>query len=101
MQLSAGSRWRSAVDDTEVIVVRPAEGDVVLECGGYPMVALGTESPGGEIAEGHDGGTLLGKRYVDEESGIEVLCTAPGVGSLALSGRSLQLKSAKPLPSSD
>lgn len=101
MELSAGSRWRSAVDTTEVIVVRPATGDVVLECGGHPMVPVGAEPPGGEIADGCNGGTLLGKRYVDDEAGIEVLCTTAGDGSLGLSGRPLELKSAKPLPSSD
>ena len=101
MELSAGSRWRSAVDTTEVIVVRPPTAEVELECGGAAMVPAGTEAPGGAIAEDHRAGTQLGKRYVDEEAGIEVLCTKAGEGSLALSGRALVLKEAKPLPSSD
>ena len=46
-------------------------------------------------------GTKLGKRYVDEELGLELLCTKPGEGSLGVSGRALTLKGAKPLPSSD
>ena len=44
---------------------------------------------------------LLGKRYVDDESDIEVLCTKAGDGALAVDGRPLVLKTAKPLPSSD
>jgi hypothetical protein len=43
----------------------------------------------------------LGKRYVDEAGTIEVLCTKPGDGALALDGQPLEVKSAKPLPSSD
>lgn len=101
MELSAGSRWRSAVDTTEAIVVRPPTTEVDLECGGHPMVPMGADSPGGAIDDGHRGGTQLGKRYVDDEAGIEVLCTKAGEGSLAVSGRALVLKAAKPLPSSD
>ena len=46
-------------------------------------------------------GTALGKRYVDEEGSLELLCIKPGEGSLALGGVALGLKEAKPLPSSD
>lgn len=101
MELSAGSRWRSAVDATEVVVVRPPTSDVDLECGGAPMVAIGADPPGGAVAAEHRNGTQLGKRYVDGEVGLEVLCTKAGEGSLAVSGRALALKEAKPLPSSD
>ena len=56
-------------------------------------------------AEGHDGasgeGTLLGKRYVDDDAGLELLCTKAGPGTLHCDGRPLGLKGAKPLPSSD
>ena len=41
---------------------------------------------------------LLGKRYADEASGIELLCTKPGPGPLAVDGRPLVVKGAKPLP---
>ena len=44
---------------------------------------------------------LIGKRYVEESSGLEVLCTKSGQGQLALDGVALVLKTAKPLPSSD
>ena len=46
-------------------------------------------------------GTLVGKRYADEESGLEVLCAKPGPGALVADGREVPVKGAKPLPSSD
>jgi hypothetical protein len=100
MELRAGTRLRSAVCTTEVVVVRPAAGE--LACGGWPMVladgARGTDAvPGGAQAVG----TLLGKRYADPASGLEVLCTKAGEGELSLDDAPLQLKGAKSLPSSD
>lgn len=55
----------------------------------------------GEVSAEAAGGTALGKRYVNEDESLEVLCTKPGDGSLALSGTPLGLKEAKPLPASD
>jgi hypothetical protein len=43
----------------------------------------------------------LGKRYADEETGTEVLCTKPGEGSLSIGDVPLPFKDAKPLPASD
>jgi hypothetical protein len=102
MQLKPGSRWRSAVCDTEVAVVRPPKQPVLLECGGAPMLPLSEPRPaGGAVAPDRAGGTLLGKRYADPESGLEILCTKGGAGSLAIDGRAAELKEAKRLPSSD
>jgi hypothetical protein len=44
---------------------------------------------------------VLGKRYVDTESGLEVLCTKPGPGVLSADGRQLTLKAPNALPASD
>ena len=44
---------------------------------------------------------LMGKRYADEELGLEVLCTRSGSGALTVDGNVLSLKGAKPLPASD
>jgi hypothetical protein len=99
--LKAGSRWRSTVDTTEVIVVRAPAQDVSLQCGGAPMVDPAAEVAAGTIDPAHAEGNQLGKRYVDDEVGLEVLCTKAGQGSLAVDGRRLGLKEAKPLPSSD
>jgi hypothetical protein len=46
-------------------------------------------------------GSQLGKRYADDEFGVELLCTKAGQGTLAVNGRPLPLKAAKPLPASD
>jgi hypothetical protein len=100
MDLKPGTRLRSAVCTTEVVVVRKPTSDVELRCGGAPMVPVGTEG-GGTLDATHSNGTSMGKRYADEESGIEVLCTKPGEGSLSLGDVALLQKDAKALPSSD
>jgi len=102
MQLAAGTRLKSAADETQVVVVRAPAGDVDLTCGGHPLVPLDAEVGAGVAVEaGHDGPTLLGKRYADEAVGIELLCTRAGAGGLFVNGAPLGLKEAKPLPSSD
>jgi hypothetical protein len=45
--------------------------------------------------------SLIGKRYVHEPSGLEILCTKGGQGTLAAGDEPLTVKAAKPLPSSD
>ncbi len=60
-----------------------------------------SEEEGGTPAEGADGGTLMGKRYVNPEETLELLCTKPGVGSLGVGGALLEIKESKPLPASD
>jgi hypothetical protein len=101
MELTAGSRWKSAVSETEIVVVRPVDGDHRLGCGGTDMVAMGTDGGGGQIDPALGEPTLLGKRYEDATSGLEVLCSKGGDGTLTLDGEALVVKSAKPLPSSD
>lgn len=99
--LKPGSRWASAVDDTEVLVVRPGAEGLTLECGGHPMVPGGTEKPVGvSLDPDRADGTAVGKRFA-HESGLEVLCTKGGAGTLAVDGTVLPLKDSKPLPSSD
>ncbi len=101
MELKAGDRLRSAVGDTEVIVIRASGKDVTLTCGGVPLRRAGEDGPAGVVQSGHEGEVLLGKRYVDDGDTLELLCTKPGQGALAVDGRPLDLKGAKPLPSSD
>jgi hypothetical protein len=101
MTMKPGSRWRSAVDTTEVILVRAPSEPLSLECGGAPMVELTTAGePSGAVDPAHAAGTQLGKRYT-HDLGLEVLCTKPGEGSLAVNGQALAVKETKPLPSSD
>jgi hypothetical protein len=102
MQLKAGTRLKSVVCDTQVIAVRAPAGDVQITCGGQPLVPVDDETGAtGTPEPGQDEGTLLGKRYADEEVGIELLCTKAGKGSLWLNGAPMRLKEAKALPSSD
>src|SRR6516162_7654309 len=51
MDLKSGSRWRSAVSDTEVIVVRAPSSPLTLECGGQAMVPHGAEKPAGQSVD--------------------------------------------------
>ena len=104
MDLTPGMKLASTVCATEVIIVRPPSEALDVECGGAPMVAADAapdEGARGTVDATHAEGTMLGKRYVHEDSGLELLCTKPGEGSLAVGGVALPLKEAKPLPSSD
>jgi hypothetical protein len=102
MELKPGSRWKSAVCDTEVVVVRSPKTDVGLECGGYPMIPHAeNREPGRLPAKGFDVGTAVGKRFADGETGLEILCTKAGAGTVTIGGRMINTKETKKLPSSD
>jgi hypothetical protein len=97
--LAVGKRLRSPVCDTEIIVVHAPDAPIELRCGGHPMAVDAERS--GSPAPGADLGTVLGKRYVDDATGLEVLCVKPGTGGLSADGRQLTLKAPKALPASD
>lgn len=102
MELKPGSRLESATCDAQVVVVKAPKdgGDVDLRCGGEPMRPLGEGGDRLPISfEGEP--TLLGKRYADDDLGLELLCSAAGDGALSLGDTPLLVKGAKPLPSSD
>ncbi len=101
MALKAGTRLRSAVCTTEVVVVKTADRDIEVSCGGAPMLGADDQRPEGATPTETDEPTLLGKRYTNAEEDVELLCTKAGDGSLAVDGERLVLKDAKPLPSSD
>lgn len=101
MQVTAGMRLKSAVSSTEVVVVRPPSDQTEITCGGVPMFELDQASPTTSSGPNVKGQSLLGKRYVDDMSGIELLCTRGGSGVLACDGRVLAVQKTKPLPSSD
>jgi hypothetical protein len=96
--MKPGTKLKSAVCDTEVMVIRG--GNFIAECGGAPMV----ETRPAELRPmdaAFSAGTKIGKRYVDEAGTCELLCVKAGKGSLSIGGVALQIKDAKPLPSSD
>jgi hypothetical protein len=101
MDLKPGSRWQSTVCEAEVVVVRPPKAAGELQCGAQPMAPFGAARPEGLAPPAGSAGVLIGKRYFDDASGLEVLCSKAGAGALSLDGRPLGLKEAKKLPSSD
>ena len=102
MKLRPGQKLHSAVCDAQVVVVRAPAGEVELGCGGAPLLDEGQEAEAGAALDPSLGdGPLLGKRYADDELGLELLCTRAGTGALTVDGRPLLVKGAKPLPSSD
>ncbi len=99
--MKAGSKLESTACDTQVMVIRNTQEDATIECGGAAMIAAPAAGVKSEPTAEHANGTLMGKRYVDEDGTIELLCIKAGKGSLALNGVALGVKDAKPLPSSD
>lgn len=97
--LSAGKRLKSAVCSTEIMVIAAPDGEVEITCGGSPMAE--DASNGGSVDPDHAGGTAIGKRYVNGDGSLEVLCVKAGDGSLAASGDALSVKDAKKLPKTD
>jgi hypothetical protein len=97
--MKPGTKLKSTVCDTEVMVIRGGA-ETIVECGGAPM----TEQAPAErrpIDPAFAQGTRIGKRYVDADGKTELLCVKAGQGSLSIAGIALQTKDAKPLPSSD
>jgi hypothetical protein len=100
--LKAGARFKSSVCDTQVMVVKAPAGEHDLRCGGSLMLpAAATASETVRLNPAFAGGTLIGKRYVNADESIELLCIKGGQGALVLDGEPLGIKQAKQLPSSD
>ena len=101
MELRPGLRLESATCNTQVVVVKAPKdvSDVDVRCG-QTLREIGA---GGDRLPLTDEGdaTLLGKRYADDDLGLELLCTQGGDGALSVGDASLLVKGAKPLPSSD
>ena len=99
-QLKAGTRLKSGVCSTEVMVISAPDGEVDLRCGGAPMLDMQAEAPSdASVSPEAANGTAMGKRYVSESGDLELLCTKPGDGSLGFGDALLNTKDAKPLPS--
>lgn len=98
--LKAGSRLRSQVDATELIVVRAPTEDLDLRIGGHAAIDLGAEPTPGLAAEPGEP-ALVGKRYTRDEDDLELLVTKAGTAGLSIGSVPLRLKESKPLPASD
>jgi hypothetical protein len=103
MKPRPGQALASPVDSPTVIVVRAPDRDIDITCAGVGMwdPKAGGEMPVGTTDPGQLTGSLMGKRYASEELGLELLCTKPGQGTIAVNGVPLPQLGPKPLPASD
>lgn len=99
MKPTPGKSLFSTVDSTAVVVIRWGDSELDLTCGGAPMTD--TDPKTATVAPTTTGATQLGKRYTTDDGSVELLCTKPGDGDLAIDGVTLGIKSATPLPASD
>ena len=98
--IKPGMRLNSVVCSGQAMVIKGV--DVTVTCGGAPMIphdqtAGGTAEPNPE----HMFKCLIGKRYVNTDGTIELLCIKAGAGSFGVDGQMLLGKETKKLPSSD
>jgi len=83
----------------QVIVTKGGPG--TLSDGSVPLIL---KDSGASFAPGTAAGTAtvqLGKRYKSPDGAVEVLVNKPGACDLRYEGQAMELKDAKPLPSSD
>jgi len=100
MQLKPGQKLYSAVCGAQFVVVRAPSEPVDIGCGGEPLLEEEKASLG-IVDQSLGDAVQMGKRYADEELGLELLCSRAGEGALTVDGHVLPMKGAKPLPSSD
>ncbi len=100
--MKPGLRLKSAVCPTQIMIIRSPPMTADICCGGVEMLALAEQpAPGAQLDPAKAQGSLIGKRYVDAQDRVEMLCTQGGAGSLTIDGVLMELKRAKALPSSD
>ena len=97
--IKAGTKLSSAVCQAQIMALRVPVEELEITCGGAAMST--DDGDKGDIDPDLAGGTLVGKRYVDEGETMEFLCTRGGDGTVQVNGVSLAVKQAKQLPSSD
>jgi hypothetical protein len=103
--LRPGDQLASVGCTARVVVVRaPSGARPLITCGGSPMIpATGSPRPPAPRPSSAEAepATLIGKRYVDADETLEVLCVSSGTGVLSCDGVPMTVKAAKPLPASD
>lgn len=101
-ELKPGARLYSSVDPTEFIVVKAPGRPVGIELGGVPVELDPERRMSGEaVVADQPLQVLAGKRYVNSDGSLELLCTKAGSAVPAVDGELLALRDAKPLPASD
>jgi hypothetical protein len=97
-----GTRLKSQVDSTEVIVVKAPADDLEIRFGGHPAIDAKAEPDASLVPDGEQqAGTLIGKRYVRSAGDLELLVVKGGTVDVRVDGELLVAKENKPLPSSD
>jgi len=101
VELRPGSRWKG-VGGAEFVVVRPPKQVESLQSGGHPVQPAADAANSGMEPEASLSDVLaVGKRYSDDVSGLELLVSKAGKGTLTVDGRVMALKETKALPASD
>jgi hypothetical protein len=99
-EIKAGAKLKSAVCETQVMIIKWPAGPHALSCGGAPMT-LAAETGDGALDRAKAEGSHVGWRYINADASLELLCVKSGVGTLYLDEVELTRKQAKALPSSD
>ena len=82
----------------QLIVTKGGPG--TLSDGDTPLIMKDAGTfPAGTVAGGD--AVQLGKRYKSADGAVEILINKPGTCSLMYDGKPMELKEAKPVPSSD
>lgn len=94
-----GKRYLVPGGTAEFIVTKGGGGE--LRCADAPLQMRGAEEAGVSVDTAGMDQVPLGKRYKDEETGIEVLVVKAGPCALNVDGREMALMQPKVLPSAD
>ena len=102
LTLKPGSRLFGAACTAEFVVVKAPADPVDVRIGGHPALLSGDDrSADLAVRTSADQAPKVGKRYVNADDTIELLCTKPGDGAAAVADELLDRKEAKALPASD
>lgn len=88
-----------APSGAQLIVTKGGPG--TLSDGDVPLIQQGSGESFPDGVQPGAGQVQLGKRYRSADGAVEVLINKPGACDLRYEGEPMELKEAKPLPSSD
>ena len=102
LELKPGTRLFGAACTSEFVVVKAPGGAVDIRIGGHPALTSADDRDATlSVTTDAESKPLMGKRYVDADETIELLCTKPGDGAPTIGDDVLVQKDAKALPASD